>query len=133
VAGKNADSNENAVGIFAAWMDGQGANAPDAMMDDARQAWALREFEKALPFMAGSIKTTQTKSWANDKFARGAYAHYTRGQLIGLQPAIKTPVGAIHFAGEHTAEKSPGMEGALESAERVVAEITATLAQEKLP
>jgi monoamine oxidase len=125
VAGNNADSDENAVGIFAAWMDGQGASAPDAMMDDARQVWALREFEKALPFMVGSIKTGQTKSWANDKFARGAYAHYTRGQVTTLQPAIKMPVGAIHFAGEHTAEKSPGMEGALESAERVVAEITA--------
>ncbi len=126
VAGKNADTSENAVGIFAAWMDGQGARAPDAMTDDARQEWARREFEKALPFMVGSIKTLQTKSWANDKFARGAYAHYTRGQVTKLQPAIKMAVGAIHFAGEHTAEKSPGMEGALESAERVVAEVNAT-------
>lgn len=124
VAGKNSDTSDNALGIFATWMDGLGARAPDAMAEDARQSWAKREFEKALPFMAGAIQTTQTKSWANDVFARGAYAHYTRGQVSALQPVIKTAVGAIHFAGEHTAEKSPGMEGALESAERVVMEIS---------
>lgn len=110
-------------GIFTAWMDGEGADFVDKMSDDARQIWAKSEFEKVLPFMKGAVERTQTKSWANDEFVRGSYSHFTKGQFTELQPNIKLPVGAIHFAGEHTAEKAPGMEGALESAERVVSEI----------
>lgn len=118
-AGKRGDAR----GIFTAWMDGEGSNIADQMSDEKRQRWAKNEFEKALPFMQDAIASTHTKSWANDEFARGAYAHFTRGQFTTLQPVLKTVVGPIHFAGEHTAEKSPGMEGALESAERVVAEV----------
>ena len=46
-----------------------------------------------------------------------------RNRCAGIKPDVKTAVGSIHFAGEHTAEVSPGMEGAFESAERVVREI----------
>lgn len=112
-------------GIFTAWMEGEGADAADKMTDKARQIWARAEFEKFLPFMKGATERMQTKSWANDEFVRGAYSHFTRGQLIELKPHLKTSIGAIHFAGEHTAENAPGMEGALESAERVVGEISA--------
>ena len=73
--------------------------------------------------MKKQIETGATKSWTNDEFVRGAYSHLTVGQLEKLQPNLKTAVGNIHFAGEHTAENAPGMEGALESAERVVSEI----------
>jgi monoamine oxidase len=120
-AGKKGDKH----GIFTMWLDGEGANLPDKMSDKDRQSWAKNEFEIALPPMKGSTGKTATKSWGNDEFARGSYSHFTRGQFVSLQPNLKTKVGSIYFAGEHTAEKSPGMEGALESAERVVAEITA--------
>ncbi len=120
-AGTRGDAN----GIFTGWMDGEGADVADRLPDDARQAWARTEFERCLPFMKGSIDRTATKSWALDEFARGSYSHFTRGQFGELKPHIKTSVGVIHFAGEHTAEFAPGMEGALESAERVVSEITA--------
>jgi monoamine oxidase len=38
---------------------------------------------------------------------------------------IATPSSQIHFAGEHTADWIGFVEGALESAERVVAEVEA--------
>jgi monoamine oxidase len=110
-------------GIFTVWTEGEGGLITAKMSDAARQKWARIELEKALPFMKGAIERTQTKSWTNDEFTRGAYSHFTKGQLTALKPHLKTAVGAIHFAGEHTAENAPGMEGALESAERVVAEI----------
>lgn len=118
-AGKKGDNH----GIFTMWMDGEGAKKPDKLNDIDRQIWGKSEFEKVLPQMKGSIDRTATKSWGNDEFVRGSYSHFTRGQLTTIQPNLKTKVGLIHFAGEHTAEKAPGMEGALESAERVVAEI----------
>jgi monoamine oxidase len=111
-------------GIFTVWTEGVGAKLPEKLNDSARQVWAKSEFEKALPFMKNSIERTQTKSWSNDEFVRGAYSHFTKGQFSTLKPHLKTSVGSIYFAGEHTAENAPGMEGALESAERVVAEIT---------
>jgi monoamine oxidase len=110
-------------GIFGAWTEGEGAELPESMSDIKRRSWTKKEFEKILPFMKGEIERTFTKSWTRDQFAKGAGAHFLKGQFADLRQHIKTPVGAIHFAGEHTAEFAPGMEGALESAERVVKEI----------
>jgi len=113
------------LGIFTIWTDGGGAAVPEKLNDRTRIEWGKKEFVKALPLMENTIETAATKSWTNDEFARGAYSHFTVGQLTNLQPHLKTAVGAIHFAGEHTAENAPGMEGALESAERVIREISA--------
>ncbi len=110
-------------GIFTVWVDGDGARNAERLGDAARQVWARTNFERIMPFMKGKFERTATKSWTNDEFVRGSYSHLTVGQLAGLKPDVKTAVGNIHFAGEHTAEVSPGMEGALESAERVVREI----------
>lgn len=108
-------------GIFTVWTEGEGAKYPDSLSDRQRIAATKREFAKILPQM--KFERAATVSWDNDEFARGAYSHLKVGQLAAIHPHIKTAVGAIHFAGEHTAEKAPGMEGALESAERVVREI----------
>jgi monoamine oxidase len=110
-------------GIFTTWTDGDSALAADRLSDAARQSWARANLLKALPFMRGSIERSATKSWVNDEFSKGAFAHLLVGQLTGIKKDVATAVGNIHFAGEHTAENSPGMEGALESAERVVREI----------
>ncbi len=119
MAGERGDER----GIFTAWMDGNGAAVAENMTDSARQVWARSNFAKVLPFMKGAIERSATQSWTNDPFARGSYAHYAVGQFASLQPNMATAIGNIHFAGEHTAETAPGMEGALESAERVVREI----------
>lgn len=116
-AGRTGDRN----GIFTVWTDGEGARFPDSLSDRRRIASMKSEFARVLPGMRP--ERAATKSWGNDEFVRGAYSHFTVGQLTSLQPFIKKPVGAVHFAGEHTAETAPGMEGALESADRVVAEI----------
>jgi monoamine oxidase len=119
LVGKNTDKS----GIFVIWTEGEGSDLPASMNDKDRIKWGKKEFEKHLPFMKGKIEKGETKSWVNDEFVRGAYSHFTRGQLTDLQPNLRNSVGLIHFAGEHTAMNAPGMEGALESAERVVKEI----------
>ena len=120
----NADGKPgDSLGIFTIWTDGDGARLPESLSDKNRLAWGKKEFARALPFMKNAVETGATKSWTNDEFARGAYSHFSTGQLEELQPNLKTSVGNVHFAGEHTAEFAPGMEGALESAERAVNEI----------
>lgn len=120
---ENAGDRGDTRGIFTVWLDGDGAHPAERLGDGARMAWARTNFEKVMPFMKRQIERTATKSWTNDEFVHGSYAHLGIGQLAGIKPHVKTAVGNIHFAGEHTAEVSPGMEGAFESAERVVKEI----------
>ena len=118
-AGKPGDTR----GIFKLWTDGAGTVLTDKMDDAARIVWGRQQLATVLPALRDDIEGGATIAWAKDPLARGSYAHFAVGQLTALQPHLATPVGPLHFAGEHTAERAPGMEGALESAARVVAEI----------
>ncbi|MDH3493029.1 MAG: FAD-dependent oxidoreductase, partial [Acidobacteriota bacterium] len=89
-----------------------------------RISYAVSKFEKVLPFMRGAVEKSDTLSWSQEPFSKGAYAHFEVGQFNSLSSVTAKSDGRIHFAGEHTAVSMPGMEGALESAERVVSEIT---------
>ncbi|NNE65935.1 MAG: FAD-dependent oxidoreductase [Pyrinomonadaceae bacterium] len=110
--------------LFTAWAEGDGSKVLESMPDVERRRYAAAEFVKILPFMKDSIEKTHSHSWTLDPFARGAYFHYKVGQLNRFQDLMHKPAGRLHFAGEHTAIKMPGMEGALESADRVVEEIS---------
>jgi monoamine oxidase len=110
-------------GIFALWLDGLGTLKPDKMPDAARVKWGMQTFKEVLPACAADVEKGATVSWHNDRWAGGAYAHFQKNQFAAFFPALQKPFGVLHFAGEHTAEKNNGMEGALESAERVVREI----------
>jgi monoamine oxidase len=114
---------EDQRGLFTLWLDGKGAMAPDQMTDVQRIEWGKKVFAQTLPAAANLIEGGATYSWANDVWARGAYAHFLTGQVTTLRPHLGTPVHRLHFAGEHTAESNSGMEGALEAAERVVREL----------
>jgi len=52
-----------------------------------------------------------------------AYTWFKPGQMTAWLPHIARAEGRIHFAGEHASTQPGWMEGALESADRVVAEI----------
>ncbi|MGH9841055.1 MAG: flavin monoamine oxidase family protein [Blastocatellia bacterium] len=116
-------------GMFVVWQDGSGnysvagSSGYDNQDDSNRLTLIKKSVTNHLPALADSIEGGASKAWAKDPWARGAYAHFAKGQLMSLRPHLGSAVGRLHFAGEHTAENSPGMEGALESADRVVAEI----------
>lgn len=61
--------------------------------------------------------------WINDPYSRGAFSHYRPGYTLEHAEHMVKPQGRIHFAGEHTATWVGFIEGALESAHRVVREI----------
>jgi monoamine oxidase len=65
--------------------------------------------------------------WSHDPFSRGAYAYYRPGQyLSGMVETMKTPVGNIHFTGEHLAEDVGYMNGAIEQARITVRDMVKT-------
>jgi monoamine oxidase len=62
-------------------------------------------------------------SWKNDPFALGDWAVWEPGQISAFSREVGKAHGRIHFCGEHTAVSNRGMEGAMESGERVALEV----------
>jgi monoamine oxidase len=62
--------------------------------------------------------------WISDPYAQGGFSHYPPGYVLDHAQSMIEPSGLIYFAGEHTATWAGFIEGALESAERVVSEVT---------
>ena len=66
-------------------------------------------------------------TWADEPFSREAYTAITVDTRSGDDALLCRPVGALHFAGEHTAGDWAGlMEGALRSGARAAEEVMAT-------
>ncbi len=63
------------------------------------------------------------KIWQDDPFVKGAWGWFAKDEEW-MFPVSKRPEGRIHFCGEHTSVWSGWMQGAFESANRVVGEIT---------
>ena len=53
----------------------------------------------------------------------GDWAYWSPGQISKFGSSVGNQHGQIHFCGEHTAVSNRGMEGAMESGERVAFEI----------
>jgi len=80
--------------------------------------------ERMRPAAVGKIRAVKQVNWQDDPFAGGAYTCWQPGQIsAGFPRAFDAPVGRIVFAGEHTAQLSRGMEGAMESGERAAIQL----------
>lgn len=64
--------------------------------------------------------------WSEEEWTRGCYgAHFPTGVWTEYGPALRAPIGPIHWAGTETATVWNGyMDGAVQSGERAAAEIT---------
>lgn len=118
---------DGSVQSLTCWVDGANAQTLDAMPEEEQAETVLAELARIRPATTGALELVHTVSWGRDPWARGAYAHYAPGQVTGLKPVMAEPWQRIHFAGEHTAVTSPGLESAMESAERATKEIIARL------
>jgi monoamine oxidase len=76
-----------------------------------------------LPGIRGEIVGVAHKAWQEDPWAGGGWGSVQPGALRWMFPAMRQVEGRVHFAGEHTSIRAAWMNGALESAERVAAEI----------
>lgn len=112
----------NARGLLKCYTIGPKADRLDAITDPQRQRLVLEDAERIFPGARQHYEGGVSKSWMNDLFQRGAFAQYNPGQ-IGNIAINRAREGRIHFAGEHTSRYNGWMQGALESALRVVEEI----------
>jgi monoamine oxidase len=65
------------------------------------------------------------RDWMAEEFTRGCYgAHFTPGVWTAYGPALREPVGRVHWAGTETATYWSGfMDGAVRSGERAATEV----------
>jgi len=68
------------------------------------------------------------KDWSTDPWSIGCITPLTKGLLTTAGPALRDPVGRVHWAGTESAEIGCGyMDGAVRSGERAAAEVAAAL------
>ncbi len=106
---------------------GWAADRLDRMGAEGAQEFAIREIERLRPAARGTLEPGGFHSWWLDPHAAGDWAIFGPGQVQRFLPAMAEPHGRIHFCGEHTAVMNRGMEGAMESGERVALEIAEKL------
>lgn len=110
-------------GLLQVWVQGEAATEIDGMAEEKRLPYVMALLELVLQGARENAETVRFHSWNLDPWAKGAWRRFSPGQVAALHPQVAPPVGPLHFAGEHTSTLESGLEAALESAERVVAEI----------
>ncbi|MFT7287664.1 MAG: monoamine oxidase [Halieaceae bacterium] len=102
------------------------ADSLDRLGPAAAQAFVIAEIERLRPAAKGALEAGGFHSWWLDPHNAGDWAIFAPGQ-VGLLPTMAQPHGRMHFCGEHTATMNRGMEGAMESGERVAMELAARI------
>lgn len=97
------------------WTVGARADLLDRTPPDIAAREIIARIEKIRPSAQGKLRLARLFSWQKSPFARGIYHHIGTGQAPLLAAATKAQGHRLHFAGEHLAQSSSGMEAALES------------------
>lgn len=120
-------SHDDAQPALVAFVTGDMARRWGARPAAERHAAVVEGLVRAFGPAAALPEAIHEKDWGADPWARGCPAAFlSPGILHTCGPALRDPVGPIHFAGSETGREWTGyLEGALESAERVVAELAA--------
>lgn len=113
--------------LLKVWTRGAGADLLDRATPERARAEIVRRIENARPSAQGKLGKVYFFSWQKSPMARGLYHHIGTGQASTLAAAAQAKGRRLHFAGEHLAQSSSGMEGALESGERVAKHVLAAI------
>ena len=118
-----SEDDPNEVASIMALMMGNKAERVDQMDQESATALIVSTIEKVRPAAKGKLKVAGYKSWFRDPFASGDFTNFGPGQVTRFAGHMNAPHGRIHLCGDATAISNRGMEGALESSERVAIEI----------
>jgi monoamine oxidase len=112
-------------GIIGAYMQNQpGIDYAAAGTNfNTRSKYVVKTSMPFFPELGNEVIGGVEKIWQNDPWVKGAWGYYGPGEQ-DMFPVAKRPEGRVHFCGEHTSAWSGWMQGAFESAHRVVNELT---------
>jgi monoamine oxidase len=93
---------------------------------DGPASWASRA-AALRPELSLDLSRAMLTTWNDDPWAGESYSALTTTVAEGDDELMATPIGRVHFAGEHTAGAWAGlMEGALRSGARAASEVHAS-------
>ncbi len=110
-------------GILMAYLEDGLTRRVAAMPAAERVRFGIEAMEKVHPRLRENLEDAFSLCWAEQPWARGAYAIFEPGQVTALPAAIQRPEGRMHFAGEHASSWPGWMQGALESGLRAAREV----------
>jgi monoamine oxidase len=116
-------------GIITGFFEGAQAIAAEALGEQGRRDHVVDVLTRALGPRAADPVAYVDRDWGAEAWTRGCYgAHLPPGAWTQLGPALRPPVGLIHWAGTETAERWAGyIDGAISSGDRVAGEVEAAL------
>lgn len=116
-------------GVLLGFVVGEDARQLGSQSATARRRAVLGAFERLFGPRASRPRELIEQNWSNEPWTRGCYAGYMPpGVWSDYGPALRAPVGRIHWAGTETAEVFNGyMDGAVRSGERVAEEVAHAL------
>ena len=121
------DENGNLRGILAAFVYGGEAHRLRELAVPQQRELVLEQLATLFGESARHPLTIVHHDWSTDPWTRGCFsAHFRPGGWTSHGPALREPVGSIHWAGTETAVRWNGyIDGAISSGLRAAAEITA--------
>lgn len=112
-------------GVLTAFVTGPPAREVARLPQGERRALVLRELQRFFGPQAGKPYDLIEQNWMAEQYTRGCYHAYAPpGLYTQYGPALKEPIGRIHWAGAESVPHEFGsMSGAIYSGRRVATEI----------
>jgi monoamine oxidase len=127
----NSPYPDSRPGILVGFMEGEDGRVWGPRTQAERRQVTIECFVRYFGAEAASPIGYVEKVWAAEQYTGGCYGSFLpTGVSTSYGAATAAPLGLLHWAGAETAARWNGyMDGAVESAERVTAEVTAALGQ----
>jgi len=121
---------EGSPGVLLGFLEGRQARELAQWSAEARRNAVVACLARVFGEAAGRPSEYIEKVWAEEEWTRGCYGCYMPpGGWMDFGPALRAPIGPVHWAGAETAVVWNGyMDGAVSSGERAAAQALATLA-----
>jgi monoamine oxidase len=116
-------------GVLLGFLEGRQARALGRRTPEERRDAVVGCFARLFGPRAASPEGYVERVWADEEWTRGCYGcAMPTGAWTEFGPALRAPIGPLHWAGAETATVWSGyMDGAVSSGERAAADIVAAL------
>ncbi|WP_067714041.1 flavin monoamine oxidase family protein [Nocardia yamanashiensis] len=120
---------DHSPGVLVGFFEGRHADLGARLSSADRRAQVIEDLTGYFGPQARNPVAFIERDWAEEEYSRGCYGAFTApGTLTRFGPALRAPIGPLHWAGTETATRWAGyMDGAAESGHRVAREIAVNL------